>query len=175
MMVSSIRACLSVSTAANEPGAVVERHHPHARREPGGDGLELGLDAVDDVDRAHPIARHHDTTDRFVGPFDEGTGPEGVADLHLGHLPDKDGDSVLRANLLDVAAFSMSPRPRITDQVPLASTTLPRHCGYFASPRPRPPRAGCGRRAGGADPHQSDTADRPPTLATSATPGTALS
>jgi hypothetical protein len=97
----------------NEPGAVVKRYHPHARREPGGDGLELGLDAVDDVDRAHPIARHHDATNRFVGPFDEGTGSEGVADLHLGHLPDKDRDSILGADddMLDIVNIFDEPEP----------------------------------------------------------------
>src|SRR6266566_268619 len=105
----------------NEPGAVVERYHPHARREPGGDGLQLGLDAVDDVDRAHPIARHHDAPDRFVGPFDERTGPEGVADLDLCHLPDKDGDPVLRAddNMLDVVNVFDETKP--TDHRPGAA------------------------------------------------------
>src|SRR5215510_5670137 len=97
----------------NEPGAVVERYYPHARRETGGDGLELGLDTINDVDRAHSIARHHDATNRFIGPFDERTGSEGVAYLHLCHLPDKDGDPVLGANdnMLDIVNVFDEPEP----------------------------------------------------------------
>src|SRR5262249_11110590 len=107
-----------VDSPSNEPGAVVEWYHPHARREPGGKGLKLGLDAIDDVDGAHPIARYHDTTDGFIGPFDEGTGPEGVADLDLCHLLYKDGDPILRTDdhMLDVVNVFDEPEP--TDYQP---------------------------------------------------------
>src|SRR5262245_45036932 len=102
-----------IDSPGSEPGAVVERYHLHARREPGGYGLELDLDAINDVARAHPIARHPDATDSFVRPFDEGTGAEGVADFDLCHLSDKDRDSVLRTNdnMLDVVNVFDEPEP----------------------------------------------------------------
>src|SRR4029450_7923489 len=76
------------------------------------------LHAPHDVDRAPPIARHHAATDGFVGPFDEGTGPEGVADLDLRYLADKDRDPVLRAddNMFDVVNVFDEPEP--TDHRP---------------------------------------------------------
>ena len=66
---------------------------------------DLVLDAVDDVNRADAIACDDHAPHRFFRAFDQRTGPEGIADLHLGHLADEDGHAVLRANhnLLDVA------------------------------------------------------------------------
>src|SRR5262249_35051447 len=57
----------------------------------------------------------------FVGPFDQSTGPESVADFDLGHLSDKDGDAILRANdyMLDVGHVFDEPEP--TDHRPGAT------------------------------------------------------
>ena len=71
----------------------------------------------------------------------------------------------------------MSPSPRTTDQVPLASTTLPPDVAVAPHDRVhhRGERDAEGAQAVGVDVDLILADRRRPTLATSATPGTALS
>ena len=82
------------------------------RRQPGLERRDLLLDPLDDVDGADPVARDHDAPDRLFRAFDQGTGPEGIADLHLGDLADEDRHAVLGADddLLDIAQALDEPQ-----------------------------------------------------------------
>src|SRR5439155_11209577 len=96
----------------DEARAIVERHDRHPAWEPRLNRLQFLFHLVDDVDRADSIAHHHDPTHSFVAPFDQGTGPEGIADLHLGYLAHEDGNAILGAHhdVLDVAEARNEPQ-----------------------------------------------------------------
>ena len=82
---------------------------------------KLVFDTVDDVNRADAIAGDDHTPDGFFRAFHQRTGPEGIPDLDLGHLADKNGHAVLRANdnVLDVA--DVFDEPEATDHGPGAA------------------------------------------------------
>ena len=146
--------------------------------QPGLERRDLLLDPADDVDRAHPVARDHDAADRLLAALHEGGGPEGVADLHVGHLADVDRHPVLGPDhhLLEVLDALDQAEAADHDQVPLASMTLPptfRLLRMTASTTADSGSLKARRRLGSTSIWYWRTS--PPMLATSATPGTALS
>ena len=67
MMASSIRSRCSVSMdCVDQPGAVVRRNDLHARRQRRANLRQLLLHAVDDIQRVHAVAHHHDAADGFA-------------------------------------------------------------------------------------------------------------
>ena len=91
--------------ALDERRAVVERHDPHARRQPRLERPDLLLHTVDDADRADAVARDDHAADGFLGALDERGHAEGVAELHVGDLSHEDRHAVLGADdhLLEIA------------------------------------------------------------------------
>ena len=68
-----------VNRLVDQPGAVVGGYDLNAGRQRGRDLLELGLDPVDDVERVHAVAHHHDAADGFAFSL-----PVGRAAPHVG-------------------------------------------------------------------------------------------
>ena len=105
--------------ALDERRAVVERHDPHARRQPRLERSDLLPHTVDDADRADAVARDDHAADGFLGALDERGHAEGVAELHVGDLAHEDRHAVLGADdhLLEIAdaldqAETADDRPR---------------------------------------------------------------
>jgi len=137
-----------------------------------------GGSPVDDLHGAHAVAGDHDPAHRFCPTFDEGGRPEGIADLHVGDLRNEDRDTVVPADhhLFEILGALDEAQPadhgpgtaafhHIAADIAIAAQDRV-HDGGDGDPE--------GAQALGID------VDRycrttPPTLATSATPGTALS
>ncbi len=130
------RALERVHRARDECRPVVKRDDPDARRQPGLQRADLLLDPGDDVDGAHPVARHHDAANGFVRALDERRRAVRVANLHRGHLTHVDRDAIRCAHheVVQVAhALDQAkpphhrPRPARLDHVAADVPVAPHH------------------------------------------------
>ena len=168
-----------VGRLLDERRPVVEGHDRHARGQPGLNLRDARLDRIDDLLGVDAGARDDDAADGFLRALHERRDAKGVADLDVRDLLDVHRHAVRRADddRLDVVdrgdqadAAHDQPRAIRLEDVAADVDVAVADGGDDRAERQ------VVRDGGGSDRRRSGTAGRsPPTDATSATPGTALS
>ena len=104
----------------DQGGPVVERGDRDAGRQARPDLLDARLDGIDDCLGVDAGPGDDDAAHRLPGAADERRHPERVADLHVRHLLDVDGDTVRRANHDVLHVLGRSDEPDAADDEPRA-------------------------------------------------------